>query len=200
MKRTFKEAIEHRHSYYALSNQSPISDDEIMEIINTVILASPSANNSQTTRIVLLLGDHHKKLWDIVRETLRKRTDGKQFIKTEEKINTSFYSGYGTILFFEDTSEVKKLQEKFPSYKENYPNYSQHTNAIHQFCIWVMLEDAGLGASLQHYNPIIDLEVKETWKLPKDWELIAQMPFGLPLEDPKLKSKLPLEERVFKFS
>ncbi|MCC8145071.1 MAG: nitroreductase family protein [Bacteroidales bacterium] len=200
MKRTFKEAIRHRRSHYALTDQSPISDDEILDIINTAVLTVPSANNSQTSRIVLLLGDQHRKLWDIVGETFRRRLSPEKFIKLEEKIKKSFSSGYGTVLFFEDTSEVRKLQEKFPVYKESYLKYSHHTNAIHQYAIWVMLEDAGFGASLQHYNPVIDDEVKKNWNLPEDWELIAEMPFGISLETPPVKTKLPLEKQVFKFS
>lgn len=196
MKRTFKEAIEHRHSYYALSPESPISDEEIQKILETVLESAPSANNSQTTRLVLLLGEDHKKLWNIVRETLRKRIAPERFEKTNEKIEKSFYSGYGTILFFEEGNEVKKLQEKFPNYKDQYLHYSHHTNAIHQFCIWVMLEDAGFGASLQHYNPLIDEEVKSQWGITEGWELIAQMPFGKPLETPEAKEKLLPEKKL----
>ena len=40
-----------------------------------------------------------------------------------------------------------------------------------------MLEDAGMGASLQHYNPLSDDEVRKAWNLPGDWKLVAQMPF-----------------------
>ena len=47
---------------------------------------------------------------------------------------------------------------------------------MHQFAIWTMLEDAGLGASLQHYNPLIDEKVQNEWKLNPNWKLIAQMP------------------------
>jgi predicted oxidoreductase (fatty acid repression mutant protein) len=54
----------------------------------------------------------------------------------------------------------------------------------------------GLGASLQHYNPIIDEAVKKQWNLPADWELIAQMPFGKPTAAAGEKQFLPLEDRV----
>ncbi|WP_235899137.1 hypothetical protein [Suipraeoptans intestinalis] len=37
---------------------------------------------------------------------------------------------------------------------------------------------AGIGASLQHYNPVIDDMVRERYKLPKTYRLVAQMPFG----------------------
>ena len=100
------------------------------------------------------------------------------------------------MLYFEDTSVVKKLQEAFPSYKDNFPTWSQHTSAMHQFAIWTMLEDMGLGASLQHYNPLIDDEVRRTWNLPGDWMLIAQMPFGTPTGEPGEKEFEDLSKRI----
>lgn len=36
----------------------------------------------------------------------------------------------------------------------------------------------GAGASLQHYNPLIDDAVAAEWKLPASWKLISQMPVG----------------------
>ena len=50
-----------------------------------------------------------------------------------------------------------------------------------------MFEEVGFGASLQHYNPIIDNEVCKAWDLPEDWTLVAQMPFGVPLQEPDEK-------------
>ena len=66
--RTFAEALEHRRSYYSISNDSPVQDEEIVHIIRTAVKHVPSAFNSQTTRIVLLLGDEHQKLWRIVKD------------------------------------------------------------------------------------------------------------------------------------
>lgn len=181
MKRTFVEALKNRRTYYALSPKSPISDGEIEEIVKTVLTHVPSAFNSQSARMVLLLGENHQKLWDIVKDTLKAIMASEDFLKTEEKIDGSFASGYGTILFFEDQAVVKNLQAAFPGYKDNFPVWSQHTSAMHQLSTWTMLEDAGFGASLQHYNPLIDEEVIEAWHLPKSWKLIAQMPFGVPI-------------------
>lgn len=65
-----------------------------------------------------------------------------------------------------------------------------------QLVVWTALENEGLGASLQHYNPIIDEEVKKQWNIPESWKLIAQMPFGKPASEPKEKQFQPLEERV----
>ena len=40
------------------------------------------------------------------------------------------------------------------------------------------LEEAGLGASLQHYNPLVDEVVRKHWGVHGNWQLRAQMPFG----------------------
>lgn len=196
MERTFKDALSHRRSYYRLMPESPISDAQIEEIVRFAVQHVPSAFNSQTTRIVLLLHEHHEALWSIVRRILRGMVPEDQFPRTEEKINTSFASGYGTVLFFEDNDIVRQLQRDFPIYAGNFPVWSEHTSAMHQIAIWTMLEDAGFGASLQHYNPLIDQQVREQWSLPQEWRLIAQMPFGIPAEQPGEKTYQPLDARI----
>ena len=70
---------------------------------------------------------------------------------------------------------------------------------MHQFAIWTMLEDMGLGASLQHYNPLIDDEVRRTWNLPDNWMMIAQMPFGTPTGEPGEKEFEDLSKRIKNF-
>lgn len=199
MANSFREAMKHRRSYYSLTNSSLISDKEIQEIIEFVVSNAPSAFNSQSTRVVLLLGDHHKKLWDIVKGVLKAKISADAFQKTEAKIDGSFASGYGTVLFFEDQSVVEGLQKAFPSYSDNFPGWSVQTSAIHQFSVWSLLEDAGFGASLQHYNPIIDDEVAKEWNVSKNWKLIAQMPFGVPTDKPGEKEVSPLKDRILVF-
>ena len=60
--------------------------------------------------------------------------------------------------------------------------------------------NTGMGASLQHYNPLIDDEVRKAWNLPGDWKLVAQMPFGVPVAQPGSKEVMSLDERVFEFT
>lgn len=196
MGRTFAEALEHRRTYYSIGSDSPVLDEEVVHIIRTAVKNVPSAFNSQTTRIVLLLGDEHKRLWDIVKGTLKKLISPEAFVNTEAKIDGCFACGHGTVLYFEDTAVVKGLQDAFPSYSANFPTWSQHTSAMHQLAIWTMLEDVGLGASLQHYNPLIDEEVRRTWNLPDSWMLIAEMPFGTPTAEPGEKEFQDLSERI----
>lgn len=199
MNTDFKTALKDRRSIYAIDDNIKVSDKEIEDIIDFAVLNVPSAFNSQSTRVVLLLSDQHVRLWDIVKNTLRKIVHQEAFKNTEKKIDGSFASGYGTVLFFEDITVIEDLQKKFPTYNDNFPAWSQQTSAMHQLVIWTMLEDAGLGASLQHYNPLIDEEVIRTWKLNNNWKLIAQMPFGNPLEPAGAKDFKPLDKRVMVF-
>lgn len=81
MKKSFEEALKHRRTYYSITNQSPVSDEEIERIVNLAVTHVPSAFNSQSTRVVLLLGENHKKLWHIVKETLQKDCSTGKFLK-----------------------------------------------------------------------------------------------------------------------
>lgn len=195
MTKNFYQAIEERRSYYGISKEKVVSDKRIKEIIEHLVKHTPSAFNSQTARVVLLLNDHHTKLWDITKEALRKIVPEDKFASTEEKIN-SFDAGYGTILFFEDMDIVKGLQEKFPTYADNFPIWSKEASGMHQFNIWTALESEGFGASLQHYNELIDEDVKKQWNIPAGWEMRSQMPFGKPTSEPGEKEFNSLEERV----
>lgn len=191
----FMSAVKNRRSHYAISKDSPVSDEKIHELINEAVKYTPSAFNSQSARVVVLLGQKHDQLWDLTKETLRKIVPADKFAPTEEKMN-SFKSGYGSVLFFEDQSVVESMQNQFALYKDNFPIWSNQSSGMLQFVVWTALEDAGFGASLQHYNPLIDDEVASTWNLPSTWKLIAQMPFGKPTAEPGEKTFQPLEERV----
>lgn len=196
MKRTFKEALEHRRSHYALGSERMADRKEIEEMVAFALMHVPSAFNSQSSRIVLLMGDAHRRLWQIVKDALKSLLPPEAFGKSERKIDGCFAAGCGTLLFWEDSAVVERLQSEFPLYADSFPQWSQHTSAMHQLALWCMLEDVGLGASLQHYNPLIDNRVREAWGLPSSWQLVAQMPFGYPLSVPDVKTHQPLANRM----
>jgi Predicted oxidoreductase related to nitroreductase len=195
MSKDFLTAIADRRSYYGISKETVVSDERIKEIIEHAVKHTPSAFNSQSARIVLLLGSQHDKLWDTTKDALRKIVPDDQFSSTEDKIN-SFKNGYGTVLFFEDNSVIESLQQKFALYKDNFPIWSQQASGMHQFVIWTALEIEGFGASLQHYNELIENGVKKELGVPDNWKLIGQMPFGKPTAEPDEKQFQPLEERI----
>ena len=91
---------------------------------------------------------------------------------------------------------MKGLQEKFPRYAENFPIWAQQSNGMLQITIWAGLRELGVGANIQHYNPVIDDAVKKLFDLPERWQLIAQMPFGGIAKEPEAKEKEDITQRV----
>lgn len=186
---TFREAVAHRRTCYALSAESPITEEELLDLLDTALRDAPSAFNVQSSRLVLLLGVAHRRLWDIVKEELLRLVPPEAATRTREKIDTAFAAGYGTVLFYEDRTLTERQKVTYPIYADQIDNYSLQGSAMLQFIVWTLLADAGLGASLQHYNPLIDRRVAEEWDIDPAWKLIAQMPFGTPLIAPAPKEQ-----------
>ncbi|MGE8204533.1 nitroreductase family protein [Heyndrickxia sp. NPDC080065] len=194
-KNDFYSAIENRRSIYGISSEAVVSNERIQEVINHAVKHTPSSFNSQSARVVVLTGENHTKLWSITTETLKKVVPAENFGPTQDKMN-AFGSGYGTVLFFEDNGVIESLQEQFAAYADNFPLWSLQSNGMLQYVIWTSLELEGFGATLQHYNPLIDDEVKKEWNIPSNWKLLAQMPFGKPTAPAGQKEFKPLEDRV----
>lgn len=188
-----------RRSFYRLNRDVTVTDEELVKAVHFVVMHTPSAFNSQSSRLVLLLGESHERFWNIVCENISKLVSHSAFEKSRKKIETSFANGYGTVLFFEDTLVVEELKKNYPLYSVAIPVYSQQTSAMHQFALWLLLSDFKLGASLQHYGELVEEDVKRAFSLPETWHLVAQMPFGNPLDTPSEKSFIPVEERVMVF-
>ena len=174
---SFIEQIKQRRSIYAIGKNVSQTPEQLDAVIQEAIKQSPSSFNSQSSRAVTLYGESHTKFWEIVRETLRKMVPKENFESTSQKID-SFSAGYGTVLFYEDQDVIKDLQDQFPLYADNFPVWSEHSSAIAQFTTWTALAEINIGASLQHYNPIVDEEVAQTFDIPANWKLRAQLVLG----------------------
>jgi predicted oxidoreductase (fatty acid repression mutant protein) len=174
---SFYELAKKRRSIYHLGKNVNQSNDEIVQLIKDIVDQTPSSFHSQTSRVVILLGEEHDALWEIVRETLRPLVADGNFEATDQKVN-SFRAAKGTVLFYEDKDVVGGLQKQFPLYADNFPVWSEHSTGLTQYAVWLALAEVDIGASLQHYNPIIDAEVAKRWDIPTNWVLRAQMPFG----------------------
>lgn len=99
------------------------------------------------------------------------------------------------ILFFEDPTALAPISSG--SYADKAGQWSEHTNAYHQYLLWLALDAEGFGCNLQHYNPLIDEKVARQWGTPTEWQLRAQLVFGTPTGPPPgAKEKKPLEGRV----
>lgn len=197
MQSKFNELSAKRRSIYALGDNITTSPKEIFNLVKETVRNSPSAFNSQTVRAVVLFGKSSDKVWDIVEETLQKIVkDLTAFAKTKAKIAT-FRAGFGTILYLTDTDIVHNLEEQFPSYAANFADWSEQAIGGAQQAVWTALAENNLGASLQHYNPLIDDAIHEAFDLPESWKLRAEMPFGSIEAPAGDKDYLP-EDQVFK--
>ena len=61
--RILQQAAETRRSVYTLNKQLPLSAAETAQIVEHAVKHTPSAFNSQSTRVVVLFGAEHEKLW-----------------------------------------------------------------------------------------------------------------------------------------
>ncbi|KZR59805.1 nitroreductase family protein [Pseudobacillus badius] len=195
MAKDFYTAVEERRSIYVISKDHAVSNERIQEVVEFAVKHTPTSFNSQSGRVVVLFNQHHDKFWDLTKETLREIVPAEDFGSTEQKMEM-FKAGSGTVLFFEDEEAVRALQEQFPTYSDKFPEYSLQSSGMLQFIVWTALEQEGLGATLQHYQPLIDEKVRNEWNIPASWKLHAQMPFGQPVAPAGDKEFQPLSERM----
>lgn len=182
------EALRQRRSYYNIEKTLPVDKQKVIRLVEDCTELVPDAFNMKSSRVVVVTGERHQELWD--------KIDGLFGGKVpKEKIN-GFRAGAGTILYFYDGSVVKSLQDRFPAYAHNFPVWANQASAMLQISIWTGLREMGIGASLQHYNPVIDKMVQEFCQVPEDYVLIAQMPFGGIVSEPNPKEKENIKNRV----
>ncbi len=191
----FIQALKNRKSVYNINKEVAVEDHTIIDMISDIVLNTPSAYNSESQRVVLLLGEKHDLFWDIVTEEIKKVVQPEDFPKSKEKMD-SFKNGYGTVLFFDNFEVTEGLTMKFPLYKKNFLKWAEQQLGMLESNVWVGLESLGLGASLQHYNELVEKRVKEEFSLPDNFVLDAQMPFGNIVEKPSEKKHLGIEERL----
>lgn len=191
----YLETIKKRRSVYEINKSIAVSEEKIIKTIKEATLLTPSAYNSQSQRLVILLGEKHEYLWDLVKSEIKKLVSEKDFVNSEAKIN-GFKNGYGTVLYFDDEDTTKGLTEKFPLYKDNFLKWAVEQNGMLQVNVWNALAEIGIGGSLQHYNELIETSVKETLDIPSPWKLNAQMPFGNIVNTPDSKAKFDVDQRV----
>lgn len=195
MSGTFMDALKNRRTIYTLGSGSPVPQQKIVQLVKEAAAHTPSAFNSQSARVALLFGEKHDRFWNIVLETLRGCVPADQFGRTERKI-AGFSGGFGTALYFDDTAVTECFAAEFPLYANRFETWAEQANGMLQFAVWTLLEEAGLGVNLQHYDPLIDDAVRAEFKIPANWRLIAEMPFGAPLAPPNAKTFADIDKRV----
>lgn len=186
------ESIRKRCSYYDLSKDLPVELSRVLDTIDEIFKLVPDAFNMKSQRGVVVTGDAHEKLWDSVHDVFSGKV-------AREKTD-SFKSGAGTVLFFTDTATVAQMADQFPYYADKFPHWGAQSLGMAEFAIWCGLRDLGIGASLQHYNPVIDERVRQLFDVPETWALDAQLVFGAINTHPDPKPDEEIRQRVLRVS
>lgn len=183
-----EKSLQNRRTIYSLDKNIKSNEEEITNTIKNITELTPDAYGIRSQRVVVIFKDDHDKLWDKVGEVF----NGKA---AEDKINM-FKSGYGTVLYFSDEDTLKKASEDTGAEIERFEHWAAQSIGMLELNVWTALEELGLGANIQHYNPVIDDAVKEMFDIPKSWKLDAQMVFGNKTADPDPKDKEDINSRV----
>ena len=191
----FTNAVTNRRSIYALGKNIPVLESEIIAVVERMTKEVPSPFNIQSQRVVVAMDEYHENVWDITTSKMKEILTEEAFVKTAQKLET-FKAAYGTILFFEEIDIVHDMQKKFPTYADSFPIWAAQANGMLQFAIWTELENMGLGVNIQHYNPLINVDIISAFNIPDNWELAAQMVFGEKLQPAGAIEKIPVSERV----
>lgn len=182
------ESLKGRRSHYDINRDLPVDEAEVFDLIEKLTELVPDAFNMKSSRVLVVTGQKQEQLWDNIYDVF-------EGMVPREKID-GFKNGYGTILYFYDEEVVKNLQSKFEPYADKFPNWASQSSGMLQLSIWSGLKELGIGASLQHYNSVIDEMVKKMFNLPENYVLNAQMPFGGIGSNPEEKPKEDISKRV----
>lgn len=206
-----------RRSIYHLKNKISVSDDKLITMIEDSIRLAPTPFNNQSVRAVILLGKYHARFWELLNHAARNIFSIQNYKQNHQGKIISFSRGYGTILFFTDTSVVNSFAKDISMFKRrSFVNWSEQAQGSAQFLVWVALAEKNIGASIHHYDAalnnsintrhlkindhVLQRNIKKRFKLPDSWDLRTEMVFGGIGAPARNKSMIPNSKRfkVFK--
>lgn len=171
------QVLNDRRTNYALGNNTDITADDVAARLKEIAPILPSAMHSQTSRMVVVSGEHNTRVWEIIDEA-QKTVMPEDMYSMMSGVFEAAKSAVGTVLFFESRDAVNAL----PIGEHRALTYKENNHAISAFSTWLTLTEMGLGASFQHlnvgYKQGFDKPIREELGLPDDFEMLAQMPFG----------------------
>ncbi|GMK58729.1 hypothetical protein CspeluHIS016_0601710 [Cutaneotrichosporon spelunceum] len=181
---SFRDAIEARRSYYNITDESTLSNEQLEELVADAIKYTPSSFNSQTSRAVLVTGEKNKALWNAVWEAHKPNLKVEELPVYEDKFKNSYAAGYGTIVFYEDQDAIDSFVKNFPIVQWTIKDWVQNSNGMAQYIAWTALAANGMGANLQHYgqySPVNADAINKHLDVPSGWKVpIAMLAFGVP--------------------
>jgi predicted oxidoreductase (fatty acid repression mutant protein) len=170
----------------------PITDEVIYKILEAGRW-SPSSNNSQPARIVVIK-ERQAEFWDFVAGALRQKLQGDQLERALSRI-VGYRSGLFTLVFYEDTTVSNNPPS--PAAAEMWKNFAAQAMGIIQANVWNAIAAAGLAASNQHINFQIEDELRAFLDVPAAWKSYSIFPVGYADETPAAGSRHAHEDVIF---
>lgn len=177
LEETLVDKLKTRRQIYALGRKVQHSQNDLIDLIIEASASCPSYMDLKTTKIVILFGASHQTFWNIVEDVQRKHLP-QHIVEAELSKIQQCVDALGTVLFFEDVQEVKKMQKQTPLTAEHLPEWSAQICGRAQYAVWGALLDLGLGANLQYYSDDLQLALNEQFAIHRDWVLRAELVFG----------------------
>jgi predicted oxidoreductase (fatty acid repression mutant protein) len=187
----YSDVIRRRRSIRRLTGG--LVDDETITSILDAGRWSPSSQNSQPARMVVLR-ERHTEFWDFVAKTLPSRLRGDALERALKRIE-GYRPGIFTIVFFEDTTIARNPPEG--SNPQTWASYAVQAMGIVQANVWNAIAAAGLAASNQHINLTIEDELRAFLGVPETWKSYSIFPVGYAAEQPAPGVRRPPEEVIF---
>ncbi|PWN39950.1 Nitroreductase, partial [Ceraceosorus guamensis] len=172
-------AIQARRSIYAQGKRQILTDEAVTSLVKAIVKDSPSAFNSQSSRVAILFGKQHEKYWNEYAPEIYGKVAGPEALAKQQKRLEAFAGATGTVLFFEDDASLEASAKRNPGVASQFSPWSLQSSGIAQGNVWNALTAAGYGANLQHVIPSTSpLAAAELLKLPATWRIHAELVFG----------------------
>ncbi|GAC1433480.1 MAG: nitroreductase family protein [Ktedonobacteraceae bacterium] len=171
----------------------PVSDEMILHILEAARW-SPSAANSQPTRMVVLK-ERNREFWDFIEATFKQKLQGEQLQRALNRL-PGYRAGVFSIVFFEDTTIAdKQLASGMPV--EVVKSFASQALGIVQANVWNAIAAAGLATSNQHMNMQMEEELCDFLNVPTTWKSYSIFPVGYPDEIPAEGSRHDAKDVIF---
>src|SRR5690606_21457683 len=102
----YLDAVRNRRTIHALGKDAGVSEERVTAMVKEAVLHAPSEFNSQHARAVVLFGDHHDRLWDLIREVLQEKLPPENLPRQMQRMDM-FRGGMGTVLFYRDEQVIR---------------------------------------------------------------------------------------------
>ncbi|CDR44184.1 CYFA0S14e00584g1_1 [Cyberlindnera fabianii] len=186
---TFIKTYNTRRTQYQLKKALPqgVTIEQVQSIVQEFVKHTPTSFNMQSLRAVVITGALHEAVWKAVADALPTDDAKRRPLSAKDE-------AYGSVIFFDDSTTIKGMQEKFAVYADYFPIFAATSNGAAQINTWAAIGELGLGGHLQHYNPFVEAALKG--KVPESWTVQAQLVFGVPTAEAGPKQFIENEVKV----